>query len=324
MAVTEDSRVVLLLCSRLGLPASSEVKPLTLAEWNAVATKLAASGLGRPGGLLTCSAGRLQTELEIAPEDAGRIMRLLDRGGALAIELERLESRGVWIVTRADDAYPRRLKDRLKARAPAVLFGAGDPRLLGKPGLAVVGSRDIDETLQAFAAWIGAACVQAGRVVYSGAARGVDKLAMGAALDSGGQAVGVVAESLERAIRTSDAREALQRGDLALISDYGPDSPFSVGVAMGRNKLIYALADFAIVVASGSREGGTWAGAVEALKHGWVPVFVLNRDGVPDGNASLVQEGAIPFVEPFPEPQELWRWMTEQSAVPVPAQGTLF
>ncbi|MCK4451126.1 MAG: DNA-processing protein DprA, partial [Anaerolineae bacterium] len=71
--------------------------------------------------------------------------RLLGRGGGLAIELERLESLGIWVVTRADAHYPRRLKQRLKHAAPAILFGAGEQALLGQPGLAVVGSRNVDD-----------------------------------------------------------------------------------------------------------------------------------------------------------------------------------
>jgi hypothetical protein len=56
-----------------------------------------------------------------------------------------------------------------------------------------------------------------------------------------------------------------------------PTAGFSVGGAMGRNKIIYGLADFAVVVSSDFQTGGTWAGAVEALKGGWCPVFV--REG---------------------------------------------
>jgi predicted Rossmann fold nucleotide-binding protein DprA/Smf involved in DNA uptake len=53
---------------------------------------------------------------------------------------------------------------------------------------------------------------------------------------------------------------------------------------MERNKLIYALADWAIVVASAAGQGGTWTGALENLKAGWAPLFVRNGSDVPDGN----------------------------------------
>ena len=47
---------------------------------------------------------------------------------------------------------------------------------------------------------------------------------------------------------------------------------------MGRNKLVYGRADFALVVSSDFQTGGIWAGAVAALEVGWCLVFA--RDGV--------------------------------------------
>jgi len=64
---------------------------------------------------------------------------------------------------------------------------------------------------------------------------------------------------------------------------------------MGRNKLIYALSDVAVVVSSADGSGGTWTGAIEALKSGWVPVLVRDDPGVPAGNRSLVGLGAAPL-----------------------------
>ena len=62
---------------------------------------------------------------------------------------------------------------------------------------------------------------------------------------------------------------------------------------MGRNKLIYALADVAVVVSSAEGSGGTWTGAVEALKAGWVPVLVRDDadTAMPAGNAALIGKG---------------------------------
>ena len=73
-----------------------------------------------------------------------RLAALLSRGGQLAFEVEHLSSRGIWILTRADDDYPNRLKDRLRYRPP-VLYGSGARALLGSDALAVVGSRDVDD-----------------------------------------------------------------------------------------------------------------------------------------------------------------------------------
>jgi predicted Rossmann fold nucleotide-binding protein DprA/Smf involved in DNA uptake len=60
---------------------------------------------------------------------------------------------------------------------------------------------------------------------------------------------------------------------------------------MGRNKLIYALSSAAVVVSSGFDTGGTWAGAIENLRAGWVPLFVRDDQDVPAGNRELIKQG---------------------------------
>jgi predicted Rossmann fold nucleotide-binding protein DprA/Smf involved in DNA uptake len=130
---------------------------------------------------------------------------------------------------------------------------------------------------------------------------------------------------MERVVK--HRKEELKRGDLCLITPYSPNAGFSVGAAMGRNKLIYCLADYAIVVASDAETGGTWAGATEALKNNWVPVFVLEHDQMPEGNKLLLQKGALPFPRTFKEPPvKLPEWLNEHAAsLPTkPSQPSLF
>lgn len=326
MMLSPDSQVTLLLCSHLGLSSDPDTVPFTLRDWNPLARKLQASFL-RPGALLDLSEQELMSQLGLSSEEAGRISRLLERRGSLAIELERLESLGIKVLTRADENYPLRYRQRLKDAAPAVLFYAGNWELLGQPGIAVVGSRNVDEAGQECAAYIGNACAWSGLVLYSGGAKGVDSISMKAALDGRGMAVGILTDSLERAIRNPDARAALMRGDLCLATPYAPNAGFSVGAAMGRNKLIYALADYAVVAASDVEKGGTWAGATEALKAEWVPVFILDYPDMPEGNRALLKKGGIPLPYPFPiDFAEFPNWLSAQAGQtkPKPTQLGLF
>lgn len=315
MSLSADSQTILLLCSHLGLPAGSDPGPLKLREWNELAAKIHASSFGRPGALLGASTVDLQSTLTLTEDEAARLRQLLDRGGALAIELEKLESLGIWALTRADTEYPTRFRERLKAAAPPVLFGAGPIANIGLPGLAIVGSRNVDEEGTAAAEFAGRMCAEVNWAVYSGAARGVDQISMKACLDAGGNVVGALAESLEKTIRDPFSRRAISEEQLTLLTPYSPKVPFSVGTAMGRNKLIYALADYALVVASDAETGGTWAGATEALKSGLTLLFVRDGEKVPEGNRKLLQRGAIPFPFPFPDEYgELPTWMKAQTA----------
>ena len=318
-----DSLALLLLCSQLGLNDES-IKSMTLREWNPLARKLQSASL-RPADLLGFSQTDLQTRLELTTEYATRVTQLAERTNDLQHELNRLTSLNIFPITRADSDYPEKYHTRLKDSAPAVLFYAGEKALLGQPGIAVVGSRHLDEAGQECAKFIGNACGLSGQVLYSGGAKGVDTLSMESALEARGTAVSVLADSLTRAVKNQ--KEALKSGDLCLVTPYSPNAGFSVGAAMGRNRLIYTLADYAIVVASDAETGGTWAGATETLKNNWVPVFVLEHEQMPVGNKMLLQRGALGFPRPFKEPPtKLSAWMKEKAKdLPsLPSQPSLF
>jgi predicted Rossmann fold nucleotide-binding protein DprA/Smf involved in DNA uptake len=319
MTPSLDSLALLLLCSQLGLDDDT-LKPLTLREWNPLARRLQAASL-RPSDLFTVSAS--SSPLEFSSDERGHIIALLSRD--IHPDLNRLESLGIFPITRADKDYPEKYRLRLKDSAPTVLFYAGERALLGQPGIAVVGSRHLDEAGKDCAAFIGNACGLSGQVLYSGGAKGVDTISMDSALETRGTAVSVLADSLERAIKIR--KEALSRRDLCLLTPYSPNAGFSVGAAMGRNRLIYTLADYAIVVASDAETGGTWAGATENLKNNWVPLFVLEHAQMSEGNKLLLQKGALAFPYPFNEPPvKLPEWMKDKSSsLPSqPVQPNLF
>lgn len=292
--LTPDAQVTLLLCSHLAKGSASKSKPFTLAEWNELAQALVVTKL-TPSVLLEMDSQAMQDKLGLSAEQTERIRQLLGRGLQLAVELERLNSFGIWALTRSDEAYPALFKKRLGAAAPPVLFGAGDQTLLTRGYLAVVGSRDLDEAGERFAANVGAACAREGAALVSGGARGVDRVSMDGCLDAGGSAIGVLADSLEKVLREPRYRAAVANGRLVLVTAVHPRAPFSVASAMARNKYIYCLASFGLVVASSEKRGGTRAGALEALKHRWVPLFVRVDDMMPAGNRDLVSRGALPF-----------------------------
>jgi len=326
MKLGNDSFALFLLCSHVGLPDEPGAKPLSAREWNQLESKLAASPLS-VAELPGLAAEQIKSTLQTDDVEAARLAWLLDRGGTMEEEIERLTELGIWVITRFDEDYPQRFTERLKSAAPLLLYGAGDARLLNRRGLAVVGSRNIDQRGFALTEFIGNACAESKLNVYSGGARGVDKTAMGAALAAGGSAAGLLADSLEKALRAADARAAMEEGQLVLATPYSPHASFNVGMAMARNKLIYALSDYGLVIASDAEKGGTWAGAEEALKSGWIPVFVVDGPDMPDGNKLLIKRGAIPFPDSFDDaPSSLGTWLDKHTSATEPAavQGSLF
>jgi predicted Rossmann fold nucleotide-binding protein DprA/Smf involved in DNA uptake len=234
--------------------------------------------------------------------DESRLQKLLGRGFLLSQVIERWQARAIWVVSRADADYPRCLKARLREDAPAVLYGCGNIRLLETGGLAVVGSRHVDDSLIDYTMAVGRLAARAGRTLVSGGAKGIDQAAMRGALAAGGKVSGVLADSLEKTTMNREHRNLLLDGQLVLISPYDPSAGFNVGNAMQRNKLIYALADAALVVSSDLNKGGTWAGATEQLgKLRLVPVFVRSTGEISAGLEALQTKGAIPW----PSPQDV-------------------
>ncbi|MEC4893933.1 MAG: DNA-processing protein DprA [Oscillatoria sp. PMC 1051.18] len=299
-----DTQVILLLCASFGQNRQTEPQPLTLSEYNSVAGWLRENHL-TPKNLLDPTCSQKLKETTIGKLDSERIIALLNRSFMLSLAVEKWTNQGLWILARSDRHYPKCLKQKLKHSAPAILYGVGKIELLSQGGLAIVGSRDVDAEGLSYTTNVVQTCVAEGIQVVSGGARGVDQAAMLAALEAGGTAVGVLADSLSKAAVSSKFRSSIQEDKLTLISPYDPDAGFSVGNAMGRNKYIYALADYSLVISSLIEKGGTWAGATEALKKiKNTPVFVRMQGDVPAGNYQLIKNQAKPFPD-FPWNQPL-------------------
>lgn len=292
--LSDDTQVVLLLCGRFGGEKQEAHQPLATREYGELAKWLNVRSL-RPSDLLT-DAGR---DALAGVQDVGlereRVEFLLGRGTAMALALERWARGGLWVISRGDAEFPKRLRRQLKHAAPPLLYGAGHKALLDKGGLAIIGSRNASESALAYTRAIATRCANEGMAVVSGGARGVDAAAMQGATEADGYCIGVLASDLLKTSVNRQNRIGLQEGRLVLISPFFPEAGFNARNAMGRNRYIYTLADQALVIDSDLRSGGTWAGAVENLKNRWVPLYVRTPgDGA--GNAALVVDGALPFV----------------------------
>ena len=293
-----NTKAILLLTAPLiAGRGSSESDILTPGEYNRLARHLHAMQC-EPADLLSQESGNLYRACQDVV-DAKRMQSLLGRGFLLSQVVEHWQARAVWVVSRADAAYPRRIKARLRDSAPALLYGCGDVNVLETGGLAVVGSRHVDNELIDYTMAAGQLAARAGRTVISGGAKGIDQAAMRGALEAGGKVIGVLAERLEKSAMNREHRNQIIDGRLVLISPYDPGAGFNVGHAMQRNKLIYALGDASLVVSSDINKGGTWAGATEQLdKLKLVPVYVRSTGFSSKGLDALRSKGALPWPEP--------------------------
>ena len=287
--LTNDTKAIILLCGILG--KDHAVKPLKQAEYNGLVQWLISQKM-RPEDLLQHK--NVESAAIGSGIDQQRLNHLLGRGVQLGFSVEEWQRNGIWVISRSDQDYPVRYKKHLKDKAPPLLFGVGDRSLLKGGGVAIVGSRNVDSDGENFTRNAAELCAYNKMPVISGGARGVDQIAMNAALDAGGITIGVLAENLLKKSLERKARNAISNRQLLLISPFHPNARFTVGTAMGRNKLIYALADYGLVVSADHKKGGTWAGATEELKReNSLTVFIRLGKDVPSGNKELMKLGAL-------------------------------
>ncbi len=264
-------------------------KPLTIMEYSKFASWLLLNNM-KPSDLLELNAREVLEDWDDTKITQDRILSLLARGNAMAISLQKWQNCGIWIITRADPEYPVRLKKRLGQKAPPILYGAGNKKILNTKGVAIIGSRDASSDDLNFTFKLGEKLAQSGYSVVSGAARGIDESSMLGSINADGTTIGVVADALMQKVLSKKYRDAIRNNNLILVSPYYPDARFSAGNAMGRNKYIYILAESSIVIHSGLK-GGTWEGAKENLKNGWVSLFVKQNDDSNAGNKKLLEMG---------------------------------
>ena len=287
--LSPTAQATLLLTSYFSKSSNESAKPLSNAEWGRFALWLKEKSI-TPADLLVGDPQSLLQGWHDTRISAERIIELLKRGHSLALAMEKWQRAGLWVVTRSDAEYPKRLKQRLKTDCPPVLFGCGNKDLLNSGGLAVIGSRNASDPDLAFTDQIGAKAASENIAIISGGARGVDETVMIGAMRQGGMVVGVMADRLLRAATSSKWRQGLMDGHVVLISPFYPEAGFNVGNAMARNKYIYCLADSSLVIHSG-KKGGTLSGAQENLKKSWVPLWIKQTTDKDAANADLVAKG---------------------------------
>ncbi|MDH5785918.1 MAG: DNA-protecting protein DprA [Chromatiales bacterium] len=289
MNLSATAQATLLLTCYFSRASKEDAKPLTNLEWGRFAIWLKEKNTN-PADLLVSKPQALLSGWHDTRITTDRILSLLSRGHSLALSIEKWQRAGLWVITRSDPEYPKRLKSRLKTNSPPVLFGCGNRELLNSGGIAVVGSRNAcDEDLM-FTRQLGAKAAAQGMAIVSGGARGVDEAAMLSAMEAGGGVIGVMADSLLKAATSAKWRAGLMNGNVVLVSPFYPEAGFNTGNAMARNKYIYCLADTSVVVHSGTK-GGTLSGAQENLKEHWVPLWVKPTQDKNAANAMLVSKG---------------------------------
>lgn len=188
-----------------------------------------------------------------------------------------------------DPAYPTRLRGL--PRPPATITVQGGS-LEAPHVVAIVGSRDAHDDTAAMARELARQLVNAGAVVASGGALGIDASAHVGALEAAGR-TWVVAPTGHRRLfppQHKDLFDAIARGPGAMLWPFSPTYNHRSGFVL-RNRVLVALADAVVVAQAGRRSGALHAAAcaLRQRKPLWVvPAPPWRQEGF-EGTHQLIE-----------------------------------
>jgi DNA processing protein len=264
---------------------------------------IVAASLLRLGG--DTRAARLFKERGLTPRNAltGLADALGLEGPARADQMARAGARAraataeaacqrLTIVSGLDGRYPALLS--AIPDPPLVLWVSGDASWLDKPAIAVVGSRHGSASGLAMARQLGRELAEAGLMVVSGMARGIDGAAHRGALEAGGATVAVLGNGLDVTYppeHAALAKDIASRG--ALVSEFPPGTPPLAAHFPLRNRIISGLCR-AVVVVEASERSGSLITARAALEQGRDVLAVPGNvaSGRYRGGHALIKDGA--------------------------------
>ncbi|MGH8788529.1 MAG: DNA-processing protein DprA [Cupriavidus necator] len=219
-----------------------------------VTVRLLLAAFGLPQQILAQSVAALSS---VVPKKHARAV-LARPGTGLPALVERtltwLGTPGNHVVTFGDDAYPARLFDL--PDPPPLLYIKGDPALLARPAVAIVGARGATEQGKRDAQAFGRALSESGLAVVSGLALGVDAAAHAGGLQGCGGTVAVTGTGADRVYPAENlalAHEVAARG--AIVTEFPLGMQGLPANFPRRNRIIAALARGVLVVEAAARSG---------------------------------------------------------------------
>lgn len=187
------------------------------------------------------------------------------------------------------------------AMPPKTLYFIGKLPAGDTKTVTIVGSRRPTAYGREVTQKIAGELAQAGVVIVSGLALGIDAIAHAAALDAGGTTIAVLGGGVDDPSPRSNvslARRMLMEGG-ALISEYPPGTAPMQYRFLERNRIVSALGDIVIVTEAAARSG-TLSTVGHALEQGKTVFTVPGNITSPlsSGCNQLIKQGALPLTDP--------------------------
>lgn len=202
---------------------------------------------------------------------------------------------GIAVLVHGTADYPAALVD--DDDPPPIVFVRGDAGALAGPRVAIVGTRRATRYGIDIARTLGAELAEAGVVVVSGLALGIDGAAHSGVLGiDGAPPVAVVGSGLDHVYPRANRAlwsQVAERG--AVLSEYPLGVPAAAWQFPARNRIIAALSDVVVVVES-QITGGALGTTVEAARRGRTVFAVPGPVTAPSsaGTNQLLHDGCPP------------------------------
>jgi DNA processing protein len=191
-------------------------------------------------------------------EPAAWLERLRDPGerdpAAIERDLRWLEAPGRSLIAVNDPRYPAQLA--AVPGCPPALFVEGDPALISRPQVAIVGSRAATAAGRETAFDFAARLAVQGFAITSGLAAGIDAAAHRGALEAGGVTIAVCGTGLDR-VYPPEHRELAGRiaASGVLVSEFPTGTPPHARNFPRRNRLMSGLSLGVLVIEAAARSG---------------------------------------------------------------------
>ncbi len=238
--LSTSTQAILLITSDFSKNSIDNTKPLNPQEWGEFAKWLNEHNL-KPEDLLTGDIQDLLQGWDNNSISIKRLMTLLNRGGALALAMERWQRVGIWVITRGSDFYPKQLKKKLKNLSPPLFYGIGNQKLLNKESIGVIGEDKVSNNYD-FAYKQGSIIANDGYTLVTSGDNNINTSVIKGTLEKEGTAVVFLSNNLLQATLDSQYRNAILNQDIVLLSSSSPDSSFSEISKNNQNIYIESLA----------------------------------------------------------------------------------
>ena len=208
------------------------------------------------------------------------------------MEHKQIEKR-IQRMTSGQPVYPALLKEIRDY--PKELYYIGDPKLLEKNCVSIVGSRKTNQYGRSTAYSFGKALGQRGITVVSGMAVGIDTCAHEGALQEKGNTAAVLACGLDLCYppRNRELKGKIESAGIVL-SEYPPGTAAQRYYFPQRNRIISGLSPLTVVVQAGNRSGALITAELAADQGRDVGAVPGNIDSEYNlGSNKLLREGAF-------------------------------